>query len=58
MDDREAKTYSTPPEAGSTTGETRSAQGRLGEGFPTLMGSVFIGFVVIAVIVLAARYLF
>jgi hypothetical protein len=58
MDDREAGTYSTPPEEGHSPAETNAAQERLGRGFPALMASVFAAFVVIAVVVLAARYLF
>ena len=58
MDDREAHTYSTPPEVGSSSAETRAAQERLATGLPMLMASVFVAFVVVAVVVLAARYLF
>jgi hypothetical protein len=57
MDDREAGTYSTPKDAGSSRSETKAAQERMTRGLPTLMGSVFIAFVVVAVIVLAVRYL-
>jgi hypothetical protein len=57
VDDREANTYSTPPEAGRSTAETGAAQERLARGLPTLMGSVFVAFVVVAVVVLAVRYL-
>jgi hypothetical protein len=58
MDDREAQTYSTPPEAASSPAETRAAEARLAKGLPTLMGSVFVAFVVVAAVVLVARYVF
>ena len=58
MDDREAGTYSTPPEAAPGEAEGEAARERLGRGFPALLGSVFVAFVVVAVIVLAARSLF
>jgi hypothetical protein len=58
MDDREANSYSTPKEAGWSAAETDAAQKRMGRGLPTLFGSVFVAFVVVAVVVLAARYLF
>jgi hypothetical protein len=57
MDDREADTYSTPEEAGWSASETRAAQERMGRGLPALFGSVFIAFVLVAVIVLVLRYL-
>jgi hypothetical protein len=56
VDDRE--TYSTPREAGRSPAQTGAAQERLARGLPTLMASVFVAFVVVAVVVLAARYLF
>ena len=56
MDDRQANSYSTPEEAGSSSSETKAAQERLGRGLPTLFGSVFVAFVVVAVVVLAVRY--
>jgi hypothetical protein len=56
MDDRHANTYSTPEEAGSSSSETKAAQERMGRGLPTLFGSVFVAFVVVAVVVLAVRY--
>jgi hypothetical protein len=58
MEDREAHTYSTPPQEGSSPAETQAAQERLTKGLPALMASVFVAFVVVAAIVLAARYLF
>jgi hypothetical protein len=58
MDDRDAGTYSTPPEAAPGEAEGQAARKRLGKGFPALMGSVFVAFVIVAVVVLAARYLF
>ena len=57
MDDREPDTYSTPEDAGWSPSETRAAQERMGRGLPTLFASVFIAFVVVAVVVLAVRYL-
>ena len=57
MDDRQANTYSTPEEAGSSPAETRAAQERMGRGLPFLFGSVFVAFVVVAIVVLAVRYL-
>jgi hypothetical protein len=39
MDDREAGTYSTPKEAGSSSSETKAAQERMGRGLPLLFGS-------------------
>ena len=57
MDDRERDTYSTPEDAGWSPSETRAAQERMSRGLPTLFASVFIAFVVVAVVVLAIRYL-
>ena len=58
MDDREARTYSTPEEAGSHPAEAHAAKERMVAGLPTLFGSVFVAFLVVAVVVLLARYLF
>jgi hypothetical protein len=58
VDDREAGTYSTPPEAGSTEREATAARERVGAGVGTLFGSVFVAFVIVAVVVLGIRYLF
>jgi hypothetical protein len=58
MDDREARTYSTPPEAASGPTEARAARERVGAGVGTLFASIFVAFVVVAVVVLALRYLF
>jgi hypothetical protein len=57
MDDPQADTYSTPEDAGWSSSETKAAQERMGRGLPALFGSVFIAFVVVAVLVLAVRYL-
>lgn len=57
MDDREAGTYSTPPDAAPTPAEAQAARNRVGQGVGTLIGSVFVAFVVVAVVVLAVRYL-
>jgi hypothetical protein len=57
MDDREAGTYSTPPEAAPSAGEAEAARERVGPGMATLLGSIFVAFVVVAVVVLAVRYL-
>ena len=58
VDDREARTYSTPPEAAPPPDEAAAARERVGEGLGTLFGSVFVAFVVVAVAVLAIRYFF
>lgn len=57
MDDREAGTYSTPPEKAPAHGEATDARERVGAGVGTLFASVFVAFVVVAVVVLAVRYL-
>lgn len=57
MDDRHADTYSTPRNAGSSSSDTKAAHERMGRGLPMLFGSVFISFVVVALVVLAVRYL-
>ncbi len=57
MDDEEAKTYSTPPQAAPSPAETRAATERMASGLPTLFASVFGAFVVVALVVLAIRYL-
>ena len=57
MDDREAGTYSTPPEAAPGQAEARAARERMGTGLPVLMGSIFAAFVLVALVVLAVRYL-
>lgn len=56
MDDREAGTYSTPPEAAPPASEARAATQRMATGLPVLFASVFGAFVVVAVIVLVFRY--
>lgn len=58
MDDREAGTYSTPPEAATSEHEAEAARERVGAGMGTLIGSVFVAVVVVALVVLAVRYLF
>jgi hypothetical protein len=58
MDDEEAKTYSTPPQAAPTRRETRAATERMAKGLPTLFASVFAAFLVVALVILAIRYLF
>jgi hypothetical protein len=58
VDDREAGTYSTPPEAAPGPAEAGAARERVGAGVGTLFGSIFVAFVVVAVVVLALRYLF
>jgi amino acid transporter len=55
VDDREAGTYSTPPDAAPSAEETRAARRDMARGLPLLFGSVFITFVVVAVIILLAR---
>jgi hypothetical protein len=46
------------PDTGTTTAEAERARERLGVGLPALFGSVFVAFVIVAVVVLGARYLF
>jgi hypothetical protein len=58
VDDREAGTYSTPPEKAPSAGEATAARERVGAGVGTLFGSIFVAFVVVALVVLAVRYLF
>ena len=58
MDDREAGSYSTPPEKAPPPAEATAARERVGTGVGTLFGSIFVAFVVVAVVVLAVRYLF
>lgn len=58
MDDREAGSYSTPPEAAPGEAEGQAARDRLGTGFPALAGSIFVMAIVVAVIVLGAKYVF
>jgi hypothetical protein len=57
MGDREAGTYSTPPEAAPPAGEAQAARERIGAGVGTLFASIFVAFVLVAVVVLAIRYL-
>jgi hypothetical protein len=57
VDDRDAGTYSTPPEAAPSERETRSARNELARGLPVLMSSVFVAFVVVALVILVVRYL-
>jgi hypothetical protein len=58
MDDREAGSYSTPPGAAPGSAETEAARERMAKGLPTLFASVFLAFVIVAVILLAVRYVF
>jgi hypothetical protein len=55
MGDREEGTYSTPPEAAPPPEVTREAKRDIGRTLPVLFGSIFIAFVVVALIVLLAR---
>ena len=57
MDDREAETYSTPPEAAPPPAETAAARESMARGMPALFASVFVAFVVVGALVLAVRYL-
>lgn len=56
VDDREAGTYSTPEELAPGEAEGRAARERMSAGLPALFGSVFVAFVVVAVVVLLVRY--
>ena len=56
MDDREAGTYSTPPEAAPSPEETRQAKASLRQGLPALIWSVFAAFVLVAIVGLIIRY--
>ena len=58
MDDQDAGSYSTPENATPSRGETEAARARLGKGMPALFASVFVAFVVVAVVVLTVRYVF
>jgi hypothetical protein len=58
MDDQDAGSYSTPESATPSQRETEAARARMGKGMPALFASVFVAFVVVAVIVLAVRYVF
>jgi hypothetical protein len=58
MDDEEAGTYSTPPEAAPSRDEARAASERMTRGLPALFASVFCAFVVVALVILAIRYIF
>lgn len=58
MDDREAKSYSTPPEAASSPAEADAAAQRMAKGLPALFASVFTAFVIVAVVFLLIRYVF
>ena len=55
MDDREERTYATPPEAAPPPEVTREAKRDIARTLPVLVGSIFIAFVVVALIVLLAR---
>src|SRR5687767_10439970 len=57
MVDRDPETYATPPEAAPSKAETRGARERMATGIPTLMASVFLSFVLVAVVILSIRYL-
>lgn len=52
MDDREAGTYSTPPEAAPGEAEARAARDRMSSGLPVLIGSIFAGAFVVGLIAL------
>ncbi len=55
MDDREEGTYATPPEAAPPPEVTREAKRDIARTLPVLFGSIFVSFVVVALIVLLAR---
>ena len=57
MGNRDDESYATPEEAAPSKAETRAARERMGKGIPTLMGAVFVSFVVVAVLILLIRYL-
>lgn len=52
MDDREAGTYSTPPEAAPGEAEARAARDRMSSGLPVLIGSIFAGAFLVGLIAL------
>jgi hypothetical protein len=58
VDNQDAGSYSTPESATPSRGETEAARARMGKGMPALFASVFVTFVVVAVVVLAVRYVF
>jgi hypothetical protein len=58
MDDHQAGTYSTPPEAAPSRAETKAASERMARGLPTLFATVFCAFVVVALLILVTRELF
>jgi hypothetical protein len=58
MDERDAGIHSTGPEVRQSTAEARAARKRMATALPVLFGSVFVAFVVVAAVVLGARYLF
>ena len=58
MDDDEAGTYSTPAQAAPSRDDTRAASERMTRGLPALFASVFCAFVVVALVILALRYIF
>jgi hypothetical protein len=58
VDDQDAGSYSTPENATPSRTETDAARAGMGKGMPALFASVFLAFVVVAVVVLAVRYVF
>lgn len=58
MADRRVDSYTTPPEAAHSPAETQAATRRMATGLPTLFASVFVAFVVVAVVILLFRYVF
>jgi hypothetical protein len=57
MDDREAGTYSTPPEAAPGAAEAEAARDRMATGLPLIIGSIFAGAFLVGLIALIV-YLF
>lgn len=52
VDEQRPEAYETPPQAAPDAGEAERAQRRMASGMPTLFVSVFVGFVVVALVVL------
>ena len=56
VDDQDAGSYSTPETAAPSRGEAEAARAGIGKGMTALFASVFLAFVLVAVVVLTVRY--